>query len=98
MMMKGLWVEKSSGCSSGCSSSSRASASAFWMPSGVSSLSRLARLLQFVEQVGGRFDADVAGQQQGFQFFEQFVVDLAAREDRFELAAPTGRACAPARP
>jgi hypothetical protein len=41
----------------------------------------LGRLFQFVEQVLGRLDAAVAGQQQGFQFLEQFVIDLAARED-----------------
>jgi hypothetical protein len=33
----------------------------------------------------GGIEADIAGQQQGFQFFEQFVVDLAAREKRFSL-------------
>jgi hypothetical protein len=32
----------------------------------------------------------IAGQQQGFQFLEQFVIDLAAREDGLELAAPLG--------
>jgi hypothetical protein len=50
----------------------------------------LGGLLQFVEQMAGRLDADVAGQQQGFQFLEQLVVDLAAREDGLELAAPLG--------
>ena len=50
----------------------------------------LGRLLQFVEQMGRRLDAAVAGQQQGFQFLEQFVIDLAAREDGLQLAAPLG--------
>ncbi len=43
---------------------------------------------QLGEQVTGRLDPDIAGQQQGFQFLQQLVVDLAAREDVLELAAP----------
>jgi hypothetical protein len=46
--------------------------------------------LQIFEQARGRLDPDVAGQQQGFQFLEKLVVDLAAREDGLELAAPLG--------
>jgi hypothetical protein len=50
--------------------------------------------LQVVEQVLGGIEADVAAQQQGFQIFEQFVVDLAAREKRLQLAAKLRpRAC-----
>ena len=44
-------------------------------------------LLELFEQVVGCFKPDVARQQQRFQFFEQFLVDLAAGEDRLELAA-----------
>jgi hypothetical protein len=42
-------------------------------------------MLELVEQVLRRIEADVAGQQQGLEFFEQFVVDLAAREQRFSF-------------
>jgi hypothetical protein len=42
---------------------------------------------QLFEQMLGGVEADVAGQQQAFQLFEQFVIDLAAREQRFQLAA-----------
>jgi hypothetical protein len=47
----------------------------------------LARYLQVVEQMLGGIEADVAAQQQGFEIFEQFVVDLAAREEQLQLAA-----------
>ena len=43
--------------------------------------------LQFVEQVLRGIQADVAGQQQGFELFEQLVVDLAARENGLKPAA-----------
>jgi hypothetical protein len=46
--------------------------------------------LQIVEQARGCLDPDVAGEQQGFEFLEKLVVDLAAREDGLELAAPLG--------
>jgi hypothetical protein len=38
-----------------------------------------------------RFHADIAGQQQGFELLKQLVVDLAARENRLELAANWAR-------
>ena len=47
-------------------------------------------LLEFVEQVSRRFNADIAGQQKLFEFFEQFVIDFATRENGLELAAQLG--------
>ena len=43
--------------------------------------------LQVCQQVLGGFHADIAGEKQGFELFEQFVVDLATRKNGFELAA-----------
>ena len=60
------------------------------MASGVSSLSRLARA--FTRRAGaGRLDADVAGEEEGFQLFEKLVVDLAPGKQRLELAAHWAR-------
>ncbi len=44
--------------------------------------------LEIIEQILGRFDAHIAGQEQGFQVFQQFVVNLAPGEQGLEFAAP----------
>ena len=44
--------------------------------------------LERVEQMLRRLHANVAGQQQGFQRFEQFIVNAAMGKDRLQLAAP----------
>jgi hypothetical protein len=86
MMMKGLWGETSSGCSSGAISFSRIS------PSARSQLFAGLQLvaphggLQLVEQVLRRLDADVGHEQGGFQLLQHFVVDAPA-EQAAELGA-----------
>ena len=45
---------------------------------------------QGVQNVLGGLNADVAGEQERFEVFEQFIVDLAAGKEGFELAAQLG--------
>ena len=45
---------------------------------------------QLAQQMPGRFNAGIAGQQQRLQILEQLVIDLATGENRFQLAAKLG--------
>ena len=46
--------------------------------------------LECIEQVGRRIESDIAREEEGFQVFKQFVVDLTARKEGFEFAAELG--------